>query len=63
MAPPSFTKGKVALLEPFLSQARGNTGAMRGVSRARGCGRAGGGGDREINLEEKERRWCSDRGD
>lgn len=58
MAPPSFTKVKVALLEPSLSLSTGTTGVMQGASHARGCG----GKRREINLEEKERRWCSDRG-
>lgn len=32
------------------------------MSHALGCWGVGG-GDREINLEEKERRWRSDRGD
>lgn len=59
MTPSSFTKGEVALLDPSLSPSRGSAGVMQGVSRARGDveGRNG-----EINLEEKERHWCSDRG-
>lgn len=59
MTPSSFTKGEVALLDPSLSPSRGSAGVMQGVSQARGDveGRNG-----EINLEEKERHWCSDRG-
>jgi len=69
MAPPSFTKGKVALLDPLLIQARGKYGSdvrsvpCLGMYREVGVGWGWGEGDREINLEEKETRWCSDRGD
>lgn len=51
MAPLSFTKGKVALLEPILQQASGRTGEMQGQCPILGGYR----GEAEINLEENER--------
>lgn len=55
MAPRSFTKGKVALLELFFFFfsgvcPEGVTGVMQGASHAWGMWR-----ETEINLEEKER--------
>lgn len=38
MDPLRFTKGKVALLDMFLSQARGSKGVMQGVPHAQGYG-------------------------
>lgn len=58
MTPSSFTKGEVALLDPSLSLSRGSAGEMQGMSCAQGMWRENGG----INLEGKERDWCSDGG-
>lgn len=65
MAPPSFTKGKVALLDPFFSFFFPPEFAPEGErgSDARSVPRFGDveGKNGEINLEEKERRRGDER--